>query len=46
MKTISDHYLCGIDYDEISDKFKNNQYARLEINLRYPYNHEIVIPHK
>ena len=47
MKTIMNDYLYGVSNDEIKDivdKLKNNKYARLEINLRHPYNYEAVIP--
>ena len=47
MKTITDDYLYGVSNDEIKDtveKLKNNEYARLEINLRHPYDCKIVVP--
>ena len=47
MKTITDDYLNGVEKNEISDinnKLKNNKYARLEIELRHPYDYRVIIP--
>ncbi len=45
MQTITDEFL-NEDKEEIKDivqKLKNNKYARLEILLRHPFTHEVVI---
>ncbi len=45
MQTITDEFL-NVDKEEVKDivqKLKNNKYARLEILLRHPYTHEVVI---
>ena len=47
MQTITDDFL-NVDKEEIKDivqKLKNNKYARLEILLRSPYTHEVIIPY-
>ena len=47
MRTILDDYLNGVDRKETTDiinRLKINKYARLEINLRHPYNCEVIIP--
>ena len=47
MKTITDDYLNGAEKDaplDITQKLKNNKYARLEIELIYPYTHKVVVP--
>ncbi len=47
MQTITDDFL-NIEKEEIKDivrKLKNNAYPRLEITLRSPYAHEVVIPY-
>ena len=47
MNTIFDEYLSSIDNSEkkkIILDLKNNDYARLEVLLRRPYSHEVVIP--
>ena len=47
MQTIT-HDFLNVDKEEIKDivqKLKNNKYARLEILLRSPYTHEVVIPY-
>ena len=49
MKSILDNYLNGVDkseFKEITNKLKNNKYAKLEINLVHPYNYNVVIPRK
>ena len=47
MNTIFDEYLSSIDNSEkkkiISD-LKNNDYARLEVLLKRPYSHKVIIP--
>ena len=45
MQTITDEFL-NLNKEEVKDtvqKLKNNKYARLEILLRHPYTHEVVI---
>ncbi len=45
MQTITDEFL-NVDKEEVKDivqKLKNNKYARLEILLRHPFTHEVVI---
>ncbi len=45
MQTITDEFL-NVDKEEVRDivqKLKNNKYARLEILLRHPFTHEVVI---
>ena len=47
MNTIFDDYLSTLDNSEkkqIISLLKNNDYARLEVLLRRPYTHEVVIP--
>ena len=47
MRTVIDEYLYGVDKNKITaitNKLKINKYAVLEINLRYPYNYNLVIP--
>ena len=47
MNTIFDDYLSTLDNSEkrqIISSLKNNDYARLEVLLRRPYTHEVVIP--
>ena len=47
MKSLFDDYLNGLDkneFDNIVRKLKTNKYARLEIELRHPYDHKIVAP--
>ena len=47
MKTITDDYLYGVEKDKIKEiikKVENNKYARLDINLRHPYDHEVIMP--
>ena len=47
MKTIVDDYLNGLDKtenDRITKQLKEHTYARLEISLRHPYGHTVVIP--
>ncbi len=47
MQTITDDFL-NVEKEEIKDivqKLKNNKYARLEILLRSPYTHEVIIPY-
>ena len=47
MKSLFDDYLNGLDkneFDDIVRKLKTNKYARLEIELRHPYDHKIVAP--
>ena len=46
MQTITDDFL-NVDKEEIKDiiqKLKNNKYSRLEILLRSPYTHKVIIP--
>ena len=46
MQTITDDFL-NVEKKEIKDivqKLKDNDYARLEILLRSPYTHEVIIP--
>ncbi len=46
MKTITDEFL-NADKEEIKNivqTLKNNKYARLEILLRSPYTHEVIVP--
>ncbi len=46
MQTITDDFL-NVEKEEIKDitqKLKNNAYSRLEILLRSPYTHEVIIP--
>ena len=46
MKTITDEFL-DVENEEIKEivqKLKNNKYARLEILLRIPYTHEVIVP--
>ena len=46
MQTIADEFL-NAEKEEIKDivrKLKNNKYSRLEISLRHPYEHEVIIP--
>ncbi len=46
MQTITDEFL-NAEKNEIKDivqKLKNNKYARLEILLRSPYTHEVIVP--
>ena len=41
-----DDYLNGVSKDEINkiiEMLKHNKYARLEMNLRYPYDYKVVI---
>ena len=40
-----DDYLYGLNNDNIKDisKLRNNKYIRLEINLRHPYDYNVVI---
>ena len=48
MQTITDEFL-NVEKEEIRNiiqKLTNNEYARLEISLRYPYTHEIIILNK
>ncbi len=48
MVSITDEFL-NVEKDEIKNiiqKLKNNKHARLEIMLRYPYTHEVIIPNK
>ncbi len=45
MQTITDEFL-NVDKEEVKDivqKLKNNKYARLEISLRHPYTHKVVM---
>ena len=47
MKAVMDDHLYGLSNGEmkhIISKLKNNKYATLEINLRYPYGYNLVIP--
>ena len=47
MKSLMDDYLNGSDKKELQDivrMLKTNRYARLEIRLRHPYRHKIVVP--
>ena len=47
MNAIFDDYLSTLDASEkkaIVSELKNNDYARLEILLRRPYSHEVVVP--
>ena len=47
MNTIFDDYLSTLDNSEkkqIISSLKNNDYSRLEVLLRRPYTHEVVIP--
>ena len=47
MNTIFDDYLSTLDASEkktIISTLKNNDYARLEVLLRRPYSHEVVVP--
>ena len=47
MNTIFDEYLSALDASEktpIVSTLKNNDYARLEILLRRPYSHKVVVP--
>ena len=46
MQAITDDFL-NVEKEEIKDivqKLKNNKYSRLEILLRCPYTHEVIIP--
>ncbi len=46
MQTITDEFL-NAEKNEIKDivqKLKNNKYSRLEILLRSPYTHEVIVP--
>ena len=46
MQTITDEFL-NAEKNEIKDivqKLKNNKYARLEILLRSPYTHKVIVP--
>ncbi len=46
MQAITDDFL-NVEKEEIKDivqKLKNNKYSRLEISLRCPYTHEVIIP--
>ncbi len=47
MQTITDEFL-NAEKNEIKDivqKLKNNKYSRLEILLRSPYTHEVIVPY-
>ena len=47
MNTIFDDYLSTLDASEkkqIISTLKNNDYARLEVLLKRPYTHEVVVP--
>ena len=47
MNTIFDDYLSTLDASEkkqIISTLKNNDYARLEVLLRRPYSHEVIVP--
>ncbi len=46
MQTIVDEFL-NVEKEEIKDivkTLKNNKYSRLEISLRHPYRHKVIIP--
>ena len=47
MKTITDEFLDAEkeEIKEIVQKLKNNKYARLEILLRIPYTHKVIVPY-
>ena len=38
------HGCSNTEVDDIVRELKENKYARLEIELRYPYNYRVVIP--
>ena len=45
---ILDDYLANVEKEErkkIMNTLKNNDYTRLEILVRCPYTHKIIIPH-
>ena len=47
MKVIESDYLNGAanaENDSINKQMKEHKYARLDINLRYPNGHTVVIP--
>ena len=49
MKSLFNGYLNGIDkseFDDIIRELKTDKYARLEIQLRHPYEYKIVVPQK
>ncbi len=46
MQAISDDFL-NVDKEEIKNivrKLKTNAYSRLEISMRYPYHHKVIVP--
>ena len=48
MQTITDEFI-NVEKDEIKNitqKLKNNKYARLEISLRHPYIHKVITLNK
>ena len=47
MNAVFDDYLSTLDASEkkaIVSRLKDNDYARLEVLLRRPYSHEVVVP--
>ena len=49
MNVVFDDYLSTLDASEkkaIVSNLKNNDYARLEVLLRRPYSHEVVVPNE
>ena len=49
MKSILDDYLNGVDrseFEDITNELRDNKYAKLEINLVYPYSYEVTKQHE